>query len=54
MLCKIICLRTDAFGMAAGFSNQPYFLSDTLGLLRKEQSTAEVGLVWFGAKQGAW
>ena len=37
------------------FSNQPYFLSDTLGLLRKEQSTAEVGLVWwFGAKQGAW
>jgi hypothetical protein len=37
------------------FSNQPYFLTDTLGLLRKEQSTAEVGLVWwFGAKQGAW
>jgi cell division septum initiation protein DivIVA len=36
-------------------SNQPYFLTDTLGLLRKEQSTAEVGLVWwFGAKQGAW
>jgi hypothetical protein len=37
------------------FSNQPYFLTDTLGLLRKEQSTAEIGLVWwFGAKQGAW
>jgi hypothetical protein len=37
------------------FSNQPYFLTDTLGLLRKEQSTAEVGLVWwFGAKEGAW
>jgi hypothetical protein len=36
-------------------SNHPYFLSDTLGLLRKEQSTAEVGLVWwFGAKQGVW
>ena len=37
------------------FSNQPYFLTDTLGLLRKQQSTAAVGLVWwFGAKQGAW
>ena len=37
------------------FSNHPYFLTDTLGILKKEQNTATVGLVWwFGAKQGAW
>jgi len=37
------------------FSNHPYFLTDTLGLLKKEQNTAAVGLVWwFGAKEGAW
>lgn len=37
------------------FSNQHYFLSDTLGLLKKEQTTATIGLVWwFGPKQGAW
>jgi hypothetical protein len=37
------------------FSNQHYFLSDTLGLLKKEQTTATVGLVWwFGGKQGNW
>ncbi len=37
------------------FSNRPYFLTDTLDLLKKEQSTATIGLVWwFGAKQGVW
>ena len=37
------------------FSNQPYFLTSTLGTLKKEQSTATVGLVWwFGAKEGSW
>lgn len=37
------------------FSNRPYFLSDTLSLLKKEQTTAAIGLVWwFGAKEGAW
>jgi hypothetical protein len=37
------------------FSNQPFFLTDTLGVLRKQQTTAGIGLVWwFGGKQGAW
>ena len=37
------------------FSNQPYFYSGTLGILKKEQTTATVGVVWwFGGKQGAW
>lgn len=37
------------------FSNQPYFLTDTLGNLSNSQTTATVGLVWwFGGKQGAW
>jgi len=37
------------------FSNQPCFLTDTLGVLRKQQTTAGIGLVWwFGGKQGAW
>ena len=37
------------------WSNQPYFLTDTLGTLKKEQNFATLGLVWwFGQKQGAW
>jgi hypothetical protein len=37
------------------FSNQPFFLTDTLGILRKQQTTVGIGLVWwFGGKQGAW
>jgi hypothetical protein len=37
------------------FSNQDYFYSDVLGLLRKQQSTPTIGLVWwFGGKKGAW
>ena len=37
------------------FSNHPYFLTDTLGILKKEQNTATLGLVWwFGQKQGVW
>jgi hypothetical protein len=37
------------------FSNQKYFLTDTLGLLSKEQTTATVGVVWwFGKKTGPW
>ena len=36
-------------------SNQPYFLTNTLGVLKKEQNTATVGIVWwFGAKEGGW
>ena len=37
------------------FSNQPYFLTDTLGHLSNDQTTATMGLVWwFGGKKGAW
>jgi hypothetical protein len=37
------------------YSNQPYFLGRTSGILRKEQNTALVGLLWwFGGKQGSW
>lgn len=36
-------------------SNHPYFLTDTLGTLKKEQNTATLGIVWwFGGKQGTW
>jgi hypothetical protein len=36
-------------------SNHPYFLTDSLGILKKEQNTATLGLVWwFGGKEGAW
>jgi hypothetical protein len=36
-------------------SNHSYFLTDTLGTLKKEQNTATVGLIWwFGGKEGAW
>lgn len=37
------------------FSNQPFFLSDTPGLLKKEQNTATLGMIWwFGRKEGSW
>jgi Putative beta-barrel porin-2, OmpL-like. bbp2 len=37
------------------FSNQRYFLTDTLNLFSKEQTTATVGVVWwFGKKTGPW
>ena len=37
------------------FSNHAYFLTDQLGVLKKEQNTATIGLVWwFGRKQGPW
>jgi outer membrane murein-binding lipoprotein Lpp len=36
-------------------SNHPYFLTDSLGTLKKEQNTATLGVVWwFGGKQGSW
>ena len=36
-------------------SNQPYFYTNMLNVLKKEQNTATLGLVWwFGGKQGAW
>jgi hypothetical protein len=37
------------------FSNQPFFLTETAGVLRNAQTTATLGLVyWWGPKQGAW
>jgi hypothetical protein len=37
------------------FSNQPYFYTNLLGVLKKEQNTATLGAVWwFGPKKGAW
>ena len=37
------------------FSNRPFFLTGTLGVLKKEQNTATLGLIWwFGGKQGIW
>jgi Putative beta-barrel porin-2, OmpL-like. bbp2 len=37
------------------FSNQPSFLTDTQGVLSKQQNTATLGLVlWWGRKEGAW
>jgi len=37
------------------FSNQPSFLSDVQGVMKKDQNTATLGLVWWwGRKQGAW
>jgi hypothetical protein len=37
------------------FSNQPFFLTETPGLLKKEQNTATLGMIWwFGRKEGSW
>jgi hypothetical protein len=37
------------------YSNQPTFLSDVQGIMRKDQTTLGVGLVWWwGRKEGAW
>ena len=37
------------------FSNQPSFLSNVQGVLRKDQNTATLGLVWWwGRKEGSW
>ncbi len=37
------------------FSNQPYFYTDQLNLLKREQNTATMGVVWwFGAKKSPW
>jgi hypothetical protein len=37
------------------WSNRPFFLTATPGLIKKEQNTATLGLVWwFGRKKGSW
>jgi len=50
---------SDQFLMRAEWrrdaSNHAYFLTDRLGVLKKEQNTATLGLVWwYGGKQGVW
>ena len=61
---KEVTLTSD-FKLADGFllrgewrrddSNQPFFLTETPGFLKRDQHTATVGLVWwFGNKQGSW
>lgn len=37
------------------YSNQPFFLTEQPGFLKREQNTATLGLVWWwGCKQGSW
>ncbi len=37
------------------FSNRPFFLTETPGVLKTEQNTATVGLIWwFGGKREPW
>jgi Putative beta-barrel porin-2, OmpL-like. bbp2 len=37
------------------FSNQPFFLTETPNVLKKEQNTATLGLIWWwGRKSGSW
>ena len=37
------------------FSNQRFFLTETPGVLTREQNTATVGLIWWwGRKEGSW
>jgi Putative beta-barrel porin-2, OmpL-like. bbp2 len=37
------------------FSNQSYFFTDRKDVLKKEQNTATIGLIWWwGRKEGAW
>ena len=37
------------------YSNQPFFLSEAPGVLKRAQNTVLIGVLWwFGGKQGAW
>jgi len=37
------------------FSNRPVFLTSAPALLKKEQNTATLGLIWWwGRKEGSW
>ncbi len=49
----------DGFQLRGEFrrdsSNRPFFLTDTSGLLKGDQATATLGMIWwFGGKQGPW
>lgn len=37
------------------YSNRPFFLTDKEGVLKKDQNTVTLGLMfWFGGKEGSW
>jgi hypothetical protein len=37
------------------FSNRLFFLTETSGVLKREQNTVTLGLIWWlGGKQGVW
>src|SRR5262245_52479497 len=36
------------------FSDRPFFLTDAPGVLKKDQNTATLGLVWWFGKEGGW
>ena len=37
------------------FSNNPFFLTETPGTLKKKQNTAALGMIWwFGGKRESW
>jgi hypothetical protein len=37
------------------YSNRPFFLTETPGILRRDQNTATLGLIWwFGGKKESW
>ena len=36
------------------FSDRPFFLTDAPGVLKKDQNTATIGLIWWFGKEGGW
>ncbi len=51
-LAEGFMLRTE---WRRDYSNQPFFLSERPGALKREQSTATLGLIWWmGRKEGSW
>ena len=48
-------LRRVLYEWRQDFSNQPFFLTNSPGVLKHHQDTPTLGLVWwFGNKQGTW
>ena len=50
-LAEGFLLRTE---WRRDYSNQPFFLTSTAGVLKKEQNTATLGLIWWFGKEGGW
>jgi hypothetical protein len=36
------------------FSDRPFFLTDAPGVLKRDQNTATLGLIWWFGKEGGW